>query len=71
MRRQRAFELVQRKVQIGFKDLKGFIKNQLYARQPARITILIGQNAIIDNDIKHQLKDAAVAYEIDFSGKYD
>jgi len=63
---QKALELIQRKAHAGYKDLRAAIKNKLYAQEPVNITIMIGQNAIIDNDIRHQLKDAAQAYNIEW-----
>jgi len=63
---QQALELIQRKAHAGYKDLEGAIKRKLYMQQQVKITILIGQNAIIDKDIKHQIRDAAPAYHIDF-----
>lgn len=63
---KKALELIKRKAQSSYKDLRGFIRNKLYAREPVNITILIGLTAIIDNDIKHQLKDAVLAYNIEF-----
>jgi len=63
---QRALELIQRKAHAGYKDLEAAIKRELYIQQPVRIAILIGQGAIIDKDIMHQLRDAAPAYHIDF-----
>jgi hypothetical protein len=63
---QQALELIQRKAHAGYKDLAAAIKRKLYAQQNVRITILIGQSAIIDKDITHQLRDAAPAYQIEF-----
>jgi hypothetical protein len=63
---QEALELIQRKAHAGYKDLTAAIKRKLYMQQPVHITILIGQSAIIDKDITHQLRDAAPAYQVDF-----
>ena len=63
---KKALELIQRKAKSGYKDLRGFIKNKLYAQEPVNITILIGLSAIIDADIKHQLKDASPVYNIKY-----
>jgi len=65
-RQQQALELIQSKAHAGYKDLEGAIKRKLYVQQPVKITTLIGQSAIIDKDIMHQLRDAAPAYHIDF-----
>lgn len=65
-REKKTFELIQRKAQAGYKDLRGFIKNKLFAQEPIHITILIGLTAIIDSDIKHQLRDAVQAYNIQY-----
>jgi len=65
-REKKALDLIQRKAQAGYKDLRGFIRNKLYAQEPVNITILIGLTAIIDNDIKHQLKDGTRVYHIEY-----
>lgn len=62
----KALELLQQKAKIGYKDVDGLIRSKLYQQSPISITIIIGTTAIIDNDIKHQLKDAVVVYDIKY-----
>jgi exodeoxyribonuclease VII large subunit len=62
----RAVALIQQKAKAGFKDADSFIKRRLFEQQPVTVTILIGQSAIIDQDIQHQLKDAAAAFKARF-----
>jgi exodeoxyribonuclease VII large subunit len=60
----KSFELIQRKIKQGFKDADAFIKSKIYSEERVNVTILIGTTAIIDNDIKHQVKDASVVFNI-------
>lgn len=59
----KALALLQKKAKIGYKDADSFIRNRLFEQKPINVTILVGLGAIIDQDIKHQIKEAAVAYE--------
>lgn len=56
----------QEKAKIGFKDVYSFIKRRIIRDEPVSIKIIIGQNAIIDSDIKHQLRDSSGWYNISF-----
>ena len=62
----KAFTLIQQKVKTGYKDADSFIKKRLYEQKPIRVNILVGLGAIIDNDIKHQIREAAVAYQFNY-----
>jgi exodeoxyribonuclease VII large subunit len=62
----KAFELLQKKTQSGYKDVDALIKKKLYQKLPIKVTIILGTSAIIDEDIKHQLKDASLAYDISY-----
>src|SRR6266498_4302606 len=62
----KAFEILQKKAEQGYKDIDGFIKTRIIQRQPITITMLIGKTAIIDSDIKHQLKEAIGLYDFRF-----
>jgi exodeoxyribonuclease VII large subunit len=62
----KANALIQQKAKAGFKDADSFIKRKLFEQQPITVTILIGQSAIIDHDIQHQLKDAATIFKTRF-----
>jgi exodeoxyribonuclease VII large subunit len=61
-----ALSLIQQKVKAGFKDADSIIKRKLFEQQPIKVTILIGQSAIIDQDIKHQLKEAVATFQVRF-----
>lgn len=60
----KAMELLQQKAKIGYKDADGLIRSRLYEQRRVSVTIIIGTTAIIDNDIKYQLKDAVLVYDI-------
>ncbi len=60
------FELLRRKAEQGYKDVDSFIKSRIVQQRPAKVCILVGKNAIIDSDIKHQLKEAIGLYEFQF-----
>jgi len=62
----RALALLRRKAAIGYRDADSFIRHRLFGQQPIRITILVGTTAIVDQDIKHQVKEAAVAYRMEY-----
>ncbi len=62
----KALALIQHKAKIGFKDVDSLIKRKILEQKPILVTILIGQSAIIDQDIQHQLKDACVAFKTCF-----
>lgn len=60
------FELLRRKADQGYRDVDSFIKARIVQQQPINVAILVGRNAIIDSDIKHQLKEAIGLYEFQF-----
>jgi exodeoxyribonuclease VII large subunit len=43
----KAFEVLQRKAEQGYKDVDAFIKKRIIQQQPITVTILIGKTAII------------------------
>jgi exodeoxyribonuclease VII large subunit len=61
-----ALSLIRQKAKAGFKDADVFIRRKLFEQQPVTVTILIGQSAIIDQDIKHQLKEAVATFQVRF-----
>jgi exodeoxyribonuclease VII large subunit len=61
-----ALSLIQQKAKAGYKDADAFIRRKLFEQHPVDVTILIGQSAIIDQDIQHQLKDAVTAFQVRF-----
>ena len=58
--------LLQKKAKTGYKDADSFIRRRLFEQKPVRVTILVGLGAIVDQDIKHQVREAAVAYEFHY-----
>ncbi|MBS1528363.1 MAG: hypothetical protein JST19_22140 [Bacteroidetes bacterium] len=62
----KVIELLQAKAAAGFRDVAGFIKEQIVNEQAFRIGVIIGKNAIIDSDIKHQLRESVGFYQIQF-----
>jgi exodeoxyribonuclease VII large subunit len=62
----RSFALLQKKAKVGYKDADSFIRGRLFNKEPVQVTLLVGQSAIIDQDIKHQVKEAAVAYQFNY-----
>jgi exodeoxyribonuclease VII large subunit len=62
----KAFEILQKKASLGYKDVDSFIKTRIIKQLPVTVTIIIGRTGIIDSDIKHQLKDALAFYNFEF-----
>jgi exodeoxyribonuclease VII large subunit len=62
----RGFDLLQKKAELGNKDVDGLIRNKITKKGPVTVIILIGKNAIVDTDIKHQLQEAIGYYKIHF-----
>ena len=61
-----ALQLIQKKADTGYKDVEAFIKAKIVREEKIKIIIVIGNNAIIDNDIKHQLEEAIGFYKFQF-----
>lgn len=59
-------EVMQRKAVIGYRDVYSWLKEQIISGQPFKIGIIIGKTGIIDNDIKHQLRESIGFYDISF-----
>jgi exodeoxyribonuclease VII large subunit len=59
----KAAELLQKKANAGYKDADSFIRKRLFEQTPIRVTIIVGQGAVVDQDIRHQVREAALAYE--------
>lgn len=62
----KALAVLRQKASGGYKDADTFIRKRLFAQQPIRITILVGTTAIVDQDIKHQIREAVAAYKIEY-----
>jgi exodeoxyribonuclease VII large subunit len=58
--------LLQTKAAVGFKDVHGFIKDRIINEQSFKIGVVIGKTGIIDNDIKHQLRESIGFYALSF-----
>jgi exonuclease VII large subunit len=63
----KSFEIMEKKAALGLKDVDSFIKAKITKDEPISINIIIGKSAIIQEDIKHQLKEAIGYYKIHFS----
>ncbi|TSJ36501.1 hypothetical protein FO440_21965 [Mucilaginibacter corticis] len=59
-------ELQQDKAAADFRDVQSWIKEKIIHEQPFRIGVIIGKTAIIDSDIKHQLRESIGFYELEF-----
>jgi len=59
-------EIQQAKAAAGFRDVQGWIKEQILLEHPFNIGVIIGKSAIIDNDIKHQVRESIAFYNLDF-----
>jgi RNA-binding protein YhbY len=62
----KAFEILQKKAELGHKDADSFIKEKIIKGDRVKIIVLIGKGGIIDQDIKHQIKEALAFYELYF-----
>lgn len=62
----RRIEIQQAKAAVGFRDVQGWAKEQILLEHPFKIAVIIGKTAIIDNDIKHQLRESIAFYQLDF-----
>jgi exodeoxyribonuclease VII large subunit len=62
----KGFELLQKKAEFGYKDVDGLIRTKITKGESITIVILVGKNAIVDTDIKHQLQEAIGYYKIHF-----
>ncbi|WP_345955262.1 exodeoxyribonuclease VII large subunit [Mucilaginibacter sp. PAMB04168] len=59
-------EIQQEKAAAGFRDVQSWIKEKIIQEHPFKIGVVVGKNAIIDNDIKHQLRESIAFYQLDF-----
>lgn len=59
----KAIETLQLKASKGYRDVHSWIKERIINELPIKIAIVIGRNAIVDNDIKHQLKESIGFYK--------
>ena len=59
-------ELMQQKAVIGYRDVYSWLKEQIISGEAFKIGIIIGKSGIIDNDIKHQLRESIGFYDVSF-----
>ncbi|MET3982102.1 exodeoxyribonuclease VII large subunit [Mucilaginibacter sp. UYP25] len=59
-------ELMQRKAVTGYRDVYSWLKEKIIRESPFKIGIIIGKTGIIDNDIKHQLRESIGFYNLSF-----
>ncbi|NOW96103.1 exodeoxyribonuclease VII large subunit [Mucilaginibacter sp. SG564] len=59
-------ELMQRKANAGYRDVYSWLKEKIINEEPFKIGIIIGKTGIIDNDIKHQLRESIGFYHLSF-----
>jgi exodeoxyribonuclease VII large subunit len=59
-------ELVQRKANSGYRDVYSWLKGKIINEESFKIGIIIGKTGIIDNDIKHQLRESIGFYDLSF-----
>jgi exodeoxyribonuclease VII large subunit len=62
----RKIQLMQAKASSGFRDVYGWLKEAIINEDPFKIGVIIGKTGIIDNDIKHQLRESIGFYKLSF-----
>lgn len=58
--------VINKKIELGLKDLDTLIKNAIFHNQPVRIRVILGKAAIIDHDIKKGMGDTIALYQITY-----
>jgi exodeoxyribonuclease VII large subunit len=59
-------ELMQQKAVTGYRDVYSWLKEKIINEEPFKVGIIIGKTGIIDNDIKHQLRESIGFYDLNF-----
>lgn len=62
----KAFRILQRKAELGYRDVDSFVKTKIIGGESIKIIILFGKNGIIHDDIKDQLREAISFYDFEF-----
>ncbi|MDT3401011.1 exodeoxyribonuclease VII large subunit [Mucilaginibacter terrae] len=62
----RKIELMQQKAVNGYRDVYSWLKEKIINEEPFKVGIIIGKTGIIDNDIKHQLRESIGFYDLNF-----
>jgi len=58
--------LMQAKASEGFRDVYSWLKENIINETPFKIGVIMGKSGIIDNDIKHQLRESIGFYDLTF-----
>jgi exodeoxyribonuclease VII large subunit len=58
--------LLQEKAARGYRDVQSWIKERIINEEPFKVAVIIGVTAIIQNDIKHQLRESIGYYDLTF-----
>ena len=61
-----SFKILQRKAEIGYRDVDSFVKTKILKSEPVKVIILYGKTGIIDSDIKHQLEESIASFDFEF-----
>ena len=59
-------ELMQRKAVTGYRDVYSWLKEKIIQDEQFKIGVIIGKTGIIDNDIKHQMRESIGFYNLSF-----
>lgn len=59
-------ELLNKKVEKGFKDLDAHIKDAIFHNKRMAVKVVMGRSGIIDTDIKRAMEEAITLYDIEF-----
>jgi exodeoxyribonuclease VII large subunit len=59
-------ELLQAKAASGYRDVYSWLKERIIGEEPFKIGVIMGRTGIIDNDIKHQLRESIGFYDLSF-----
>jgi len=62
----RKIGLMQAKAAAGFRDVYSWLKENIINERPFKIGVIMGKSGIIDNDIKHQLRESIGFYDLGF-----
>ncbi|WP_066023080.1 MULTISPECIES: exodeoxyribonuclease VII large subunit [Clostridium] len=60
----KAFNIQEQKDNIGYKEMDKYIKDKLYIEEKVRIAVIIGNNSIINEDIKKCMGESKEIYDI-------
>lgn len=58
------FEIQRKKSDLGYKNIEEVLKNKLYNNKPPNIALIYGITGIVDDDVKHAMKEASIKYNL-------